>query len=225
MKDEADYNSQPINLLRTIDSMKLTLILIAVMAAAFAVSLTGLESIVNFYGLSGGNFAARPYVIFTSIFLHADLAHLLSNVFALFFFGAAVEAEAGKSRMLPLFFAGALAGAAFSLLYYPPHELAIGASAGVFALVGAGMLLRPMDISFYPYFVPVPLALLGAGYILYNIYGFFFDAASNVSYVAHFGGIFVGLAYGFRRQGIKKSMLVIAFSAFALYLLAAFLLK
>ncbi|MBI4019471.1 MAG: rhomboid family intramembrane serine protease [Candidatus Aenigmarchaeota archaeon] len=205
--------------------MKATLILIAILIAVFLITFPDLPEIVRYYGLSGENFAERPYVILTSIFLHGDLAHLVSNIFALFFFGLAVENEIGKSRMLLLLFAGGLAGGMFALLYYGPAELSIGASAGVFALVGAGMLLRPMDISFYPYFVPVPLALLGAGYVLYNIYGFFFDNASNISYVAHFGGMFVGLAYAFHYQGIKKSLLVIAFSAFVIYLLALFLLR
>ncbi len=201
--------------------MKLTLFLIFLMVASFiySFSLPDTESVLDAYGFSGKNLLERPYVLLTSIFLHGDLSHLLSNIFVLFFFGMGVEKEIGAVRMLLVFLAGAVMGDLLSLLVYSFDSVAIGASAGIFAVVGAGILVAPFDLSFYPYIMPVPLGFLGVMYALYNAYGFVAEPASKISYIAHFGGLFAGLFYGFRRQGIKKSLTTIAIIVFLMILL------
>ncbi len=166
------------------------------------------EPIFNKYGFSVNNLFERPYVVITSIFLHSGLEHLLSNIIILFFFGSAVESEIGKAKTLLIFFLGAFAGDLFSSFFYTFDTVSIGASAGIFALVGAGILIKPFEMSFYPYMMPLPLALLGIMYAVYNIYGFF-ALSDNISYIGHFGGLFVGLAYGFLKKGAKKSLLII----------------
>lgn len=148
----------------------------------------------NDYGFSGANLVERPWTIVTSIFIHGDITHLLANILVLYFFGVAVEDELRWKKMLALFFLGAFAGDGISLLFYSFDTISIGASAGIFALIGAGIFVRPFDFSVPN---PVPLGLLGIAYVIYNIFGVFTDAESNISYIAHFGGLIVGLAYGF----------------------------
>ena len=155
-------------------------------------------------------------MLITSIFLHADIAHLLSNVFAWFFFGSAVEAELKGKRMLLIFFGGALLGDLLSLLVYSFDSIAIGASAGIFALVGAGIFVRPLDLSFYPLVVPVPLAFLGMLYAAYNVYFFLAESGGQISYVGHLGGLAVGFFVGSRHAGAKKSFLIIVAALAAL---------
>lgn len=193
--------------------MKLTGLLIALCVIGFVYPVLFVEDynlFINEYGFSGENVVTKPWVLLTSIFLHADLMHLLSNVLVLFFFGIAVEAEIGK-KMLPIFFLGAFLGDFLSILVYGFGSVGIGASAGVFALVGAGILLRPFDFSFFPLIVPVPLALVGIMYAIINVYGFITDPTGQISYIAHFGGLFVGLYFGFRsaeRRGLKLLLLI-----------------
>jgi hypothetical protein len=163
----------------------------------------------EFYGFSGENLLARPYVLVTSIFLHGSLVHLLANALVWIFFGLAVEDELGKGRMLVIFFLGAFAGDLLSLLFYPFGTVAIGASAGIFALVGTGMLVRPLDLSFYPLVVPLPLAFIGIAYALFNVYGFIFNIDPEISYIGHFGGLAVGLIFGIRHKGMKQSLKII----------------
>ena len=67
--------------------------------------------------------------------------------------------------------------------------------------------------------IKVVLGFLGVMYALYNAYGFVAEPASKISYIAHFGGLFAGLAYGFRRQGIKKSLTTIAIIIFLMVVL------
>ncbi|MFA4820439.1 MAG: rhomboid family intramembrane serine protease [Candidatus Aenigmatarchaeota archaeon] len=189
--------------------MKLTWILALLCVAGFAVGAYAGEDFYNAYGFSLNNLQSNPVVLVTSIFMHGSLEHLLSNVFVLLFFGLAVESELGKRKMLLIFFLGAFAGDLLSLVVYAPDQIAVGASAGIFALVGVGMLVRPLDLSFYPLVMPIPLALLGLGYALYNAYGFVVNLDPEVSYIAHFGGLFVGLVFGLRREGWKKGLKII----------------
>ena len=207
--------------------MRLTLLLAAVCLAVFAYTATldaaGEKAFVETYGFSGANALQRPQVLVTSIFIHADLMHLLSNVFALLFFGMAVEAELGSRRTLLLFLGGAVLGDVLSLLVYPFDALTVGASAGIFALIGAGMLVRPIDLSFYPLIVPVPLALLGVMYALYTTYAFIVEPAGQVSYIGHLGGFALGLWFGTRVVGFKQSVVTIALALGAVLLLPAVL--
>lgn len=166
------------------------------------------EKIVNFYGFSLNNLKERPYVLFTSIFIHGNIEHLISNILVLLFFGIAVEDEIGSKKMLLIFFSGAIAGDLLSILFYPPETISIGASAGIFALVGFGMIIRPLDLSFYPPFYIIPLGLLGILYAIYNVIGFVFGIG-NVSYIAHFGGLITGVAFAYRHKNWKKGLKII----------------
>ncbi len=188
--------------------MKFTWILVLVCFIGFAGIFLG-QGFYDTYGFSTNNLFERPYVLVTSIFMHGSLEHLLSNVLVLIFFGLAVESELGPKRMLIIFFLGAFAGDLLSMAVYTPESIAIGASAGVFALIGVGMLVRPLDLSFYPLIVPLPLAFIGLAYALYNAYGFIVNIDPNVSYIAHFGGLFVGLAFGVRREGWRQGLKII----------------
>lgn len=179
--------------------------------------------IVNFYGFSFNNLKERPYVLLTSIFIHGSLEHLLSNLIVLLFFGVAVEDEIKAKKMLLIFFTGAIAGDLLSILFYPPDIISIGASAGIFALIGFGMIIRPLDISFYPPFYVIPLGLLGILYAIYNVIGFAFGIG-NVSYIGHFGGLFTGIAFAYRHKNWKKGLMIILFMIILMIILPIILI-
>lgn len=183
--------------------MKLTIILAALCVAGFAFGVLYGDPAYGEYGFSQNNLFERPYVLVTSIFLHGSLDHLLSNLLVLIFFGLAVEHELGWKRTVLIFLLGAFAGDVLSMLVYAQDEIAVGASAGVFALIGVAILL-PIDLPFQSV-SPFPLALLGLAYAVYNVYGFIANTDPNVSYIAHAGGLFVGLAFGLKaRRDLKK---------------------
>jgi len=189
--------------------MKLTLFLIIIAIAMFFLPIFFVQDIEAFYttyAFSWSNMLARPYVLITSIFLHASLLHLLSNIFVWFFFGSAVEKEFGPWKMLLIFFLGAFAGDLLSLAFYPAGTISIGASAGIFALIGTGMLVKPLDLSFYPLVIPVPLIFLGMLYAFYNAYAFATNIDPSISYIGHFGGLAVGLVFGFKKTGLKQGL-------------------
>jgi rhomboid protease GluP len=201
--------------------MNATFALIIICFLAFGATLIAVSSgissdyILNEFGFSGANAMAKPWTFITCIFLHYDITHILSNMLVLMFFGTSVENELGKGRMLMIFFLGALAGNAFSYFYYPADVVSLGASAGIFALIGTGMLVKPLDISFYPFLMPMPLGIIGVLYAIYNAVGFV-SQVGNVSYIAHFGGLLVGLAFGFSHEGIAKGMRTLTLAVIAL---------
>ena len=197
--------------------MRITTILVLVCIVSFlavaSLSPDKQTYIINRYGFSGQNLFTHPEVLLTSIFLHSSVNHLLSNILVLFFFGIALESEVGKKKTLLIFLLGAAVGDIFSLSFYflgiyPWAMPSIGASAGVFAVIGAAMLIKPFDFSLYPYFLPIPLGLLGLIYAVYNAIGFV-SGPSNISYIAHFGGLFLGLCFGFQYEGWRRGLKII----------------
>ena len=77
--------------------------------------------------------------LFTSMFLHFGVSHLLNNMVLLLFLGDMLEEAAGKWRYLLIYLGGGLAGNIVSLLMdYRTGEMVVsaGASGAVFAVIG-----------------------------------------------------------------------------------------
>lgn len=72
----------------------------------------------------------------TAGFLHGGILHFLMNTWVLMDLGARVEEAFGIARMIPIYFAATVLGFYASWLY-TPGSLSVGASAGLFGLLGA----------------------------------------------------------------------------------------
>lgn len=184
----------------------------------------GQESLNNIfytYGFSyQGILDKRFEVLITSIFLHGSPDHLILNVIALFFFGKVVELELGKKKFLLIFFLSSIVGDLAVLFLtviglMSPLISTIGVSATVFGLMGTAMLIKPFDLIFYPYLIPIPLILVALIYTLYNIAAFLLvlttTTESNISYISHIGGLICGMLFGFREEGSRKGFIVLLF--------------
>ncbi len=80
--------------------------------------------------------AGEWWRLLTAGFLHADIAHVLFNMMALYILGPHLEREVGSVAFASLYFASMLAGgSAFYLLN--PDGVAVGASGAIFGLFGA----------------------------------------------------------------------------------------
>lgn len=187
--------------------MKLTLALVIICTLVFlyeVFSPTPAEKIFDEFGFSGRNLLSRPWILITSIFLHADLSHFLSNMAILFLFGYAVEKQLGL-RMLLIFFLGAIVGDLLSLLFYGFETISIGASGGIFALIGIGMIVSP----FLPGLPIIPLGLIGLVYAIYAAIDFVTMPTQQISYAAHFGGLIIGMLSGFRHEGWHRGIKIL----------------
>ncbi len=80
----------------------------------------------------------------SSLFLHGDLGHLLSNMLFLWAFGPRIEDELGRLPYLLLYLAGGIAATGTHFLAQPEVSLPlIGASGAISSIMGIFLLLHP----------------------------------------------------------------------------------
>ncbi|MGH2953618.1 MAG: rhomboid family intramembrane serine protease [Solirubrobacterales bacterium] len=80
------------------------------------------------------------YRVVTGAFLHAGILHLGLNMFILYLLGSILEPGIGTPRFIGVYAVSVLAGS-FGALLLDPLELTVGASGGVFGLMGATFLI------------------------------------------------------------------------------------
>jgi len=76
------------------------------------------------------------YRLFTPMVLHAGIIHFVLNMLALWFIGLAVEQSHGFWNVAILFVVPAIGGNIMSALFLPEY-ISVGASGGIFGLIGA----------------------------------------------------------------------------------------
>ena len=74
--------------------------------------------------------------LFAAMFLHANLLHLLVNLYSLYVLGRYLEPQLGSPRFLALYLLAGLAGNILSQLTMDPAAMSIGASGAIFGLAG-----------------------------------------------------------------------------------------
>ncbi len=132
--------------------------------------------------------------LFSAMFLHADILHVLCNSYFLFVCGEMVEKIYGKSRFLILYFLSGLAGNVLSLFLMSPDVFSLGASGACMGLGGAMVYLwlRKKN-NFLRYFQNMSSFIL---MIIFNlVYGFLIPN-SNINNWAHLGGFVMGFLLG-----------------------------
>jgi len=148
-------------------------------------------------GLNSLSFLYSPWTIVTSLFIHANLWHVIVNMWTFYFFGTYLLRLVGWGRFLIVYFCGGILGGVFFVLLASPLYIAIGASGAVFALGGALAVMRPnLRVFIFPIPVPVPLwiAVIGGFFII--------SLLPAIAWQAHLGGMVFGLiaGYFFRRR-------------------------
>lgn len=126
----------------------------------------------------------------TSMFLHADVDHLVGNMLMLYLAGELVERYVGKRRFVILYFFSGAAGSLFYALYEfltKDYADSIGASGAVFGVVGALLVIVMRHRGRYG---GITIGRMGF-MLLYMIYMGF--QTSNVNNAAHIGGLFGGI--------------------------------
>jgi rhomboid protease GluP len=74
--------------------------------------------------------------LFTSMFMHGDLNHLISNMFGLLLFGSYIEQYLSKTKYIFIYVISGLIGNLFTLILYPSYVVSYGASGAIFGIVG-----------------------------------------------------------------------------------------
>ena len=136
---------------------------------------------VNVYVLQG-----EYWRLFTSIFVHADLAHIVGNMLFLLIFGLRSEEMFSLPEYLSIYFLGGLTGNLLSLLLLPLDTISVGASGAIFAMFGAAIVYARRSYS---------QSIIGA--LIYALFLLFLSSGPGVNNFAHIGGLVTGLLIGY----------------------------
>jgi len=126
------------------------------------------------------------YQLFTSMFVHASIAHIGGNMLFLLIFGLRGEEMFSLPEFLGIYLSSGLAGNLLSLVL-GPNLISVGASGAIFGLFGAIVVFSRRSVR---------QSILGAlvfAFFLFFIAGF----GPGVNVVAHFGGLGFGLLIGY----------------------------
>lgn len=138
--------------------------------------------------------------LFTSMFVHVNIVHLIGNMIFLLIFGLRAEELFKTEEYLAVYFIPGLAGNLLTLLF-GPDMISAGASGAIFGLFGACIIYVRQA--------------LGQSIISALIYSFFLlmmSTGPNVNNLAHLGGLVVGLLIGYFLAGKRRIRTVYEYS-------------
>jgi rhomboid protease GluP len=135
--------------------------------------------------------------LFTAMFVHADIAHLLGNMLFLLIFGLRADEIFSTKEYFFIYFLSGLTGNLLTL--FSPYRYSVGASGAIFGIFGACVIYVRRLIG-----QSIMVALLYASFLL------MISSGPRVNFLAHFGGLAVGLLIGYglavtrKRKGIYR---------------------
>jgi len=141
----------------------------------------------NNFVLSGG-----WWQLFTSMFVHIHLIHLLGNMFFLLIFGTRGEELFSDEEFFLIYFASGLSGNLLTLLM-GPSTVSAGASGAIFGMFGACAVYLGQTLG---------QSIMGA--LIYSFYLLILSTGAGVNVFAHFGGLAAGLAIGYTLAKSRK---------------------
>jgi membrane associated rhomboid family serine protease len=209
LKDENPTRRRPI--------LTYTLIVsnVAIFIGTLATGALGSESFLNAYGMRPAEVLAgrQLHTLFTSMFLHGGIFHIIFNMWYLWIFADNIEDVLGRGRFL-LFYFGAGLVASFAHAFANPGSSvpAIGASGAIAGILGGYLVLYPWArvhtavVFFYIiHLITIPaLVMIGFWFVLQVLSAsitWMAGVHTGIAYMAHIGGFLAGvlLILPFRR--------------------------
>jgi membrane associated rhomboid family serine protease len=141
----------------------------------------------------------------SSIFIHADLNHLVFNMISLYFLGNLFEqqmiqiygVQLGSVNFLLLYLLGGVAAEIYPFIRHQddPYYRSLGASGAVSAVIFAAIFWNPtMDL--YLFFIPFPIPayIFGPIYLAFEYFAMK-RGTTNIAHDAHIGGALFGIFF------------------------------
>ncbi len=149
----------------------------------------------NSFVLNGGY-----WQLFTSMFVHVNIVHLLGNMIFLLIFGLRAEELFKIEEYLAVYFIPGLAGNLLTLLF-GPNMVSAGASGAIFGLFGACTIYVRRAVG---------QSIIGA--LIYSFFLLMMSTGPNVNNLAHLGGLAVGLLIGYILARKRRDKIVYSYS-------------
>jgi len=162
------------------------------------------------------------WTLVTSMFIHANLGHLVVNMLSLVFLGSFVERLIGSKRFLAIYFISGIMGClVFALFALSPFNkipglgismetMAVGASGAIFGLAGMLAVLTP-KLPVYIMFIPIEMPLwIGVSLMMLLFTILTAIAKLPIGNAAHLGGLLAGIAYALylRHKHKRKARII-----------------
>ena len=147
--------------------------------------------------------------LFTYIFLHGGISHLLFNLLSLWMFGGELENYWGSKKFLFYFFFCGI-GAAICTVILTPYQFIpiIGASGAIYGILLAFGWLFPNRLIYVYFLFPIPAKYF---VIIFGLLEFFYfsteGTGGGIARLTHLGGLLFGLiymAYPYIHQKIRR---------------------
>jgi rhomboid protease GluP len=152
------------------------------------------EALINWGGnLREISLGGQPWRVFSSIFLHGGLIHLLLNMYALLYIGGLLESKFGNKRYIISYIATGIF-ASIASISFNDNVVSVGASGAIFGMYGVFLSLlglKGIDLPRESRKNLIPSILFFIGYNLF--YGFTKEGIDNA---AHIGGLISGILIG-----------------------------
>lgn len=124
--------------------------------------------------------------LFTSIFVHVDITHLVLNMLFLILFGFRAEELFKTEEYFIIYIISGISGSLLTLFLMPIYTLSAGASGAIFGMYGANIIYMRKTFG---------QSIIGA--LLYGFLLLMLTTGEGVNIVAHFGGLASGLFLGY----------------------------
>jgi rhomboid protease GluP len=130
--------------------------------------------------------------LFTSMFVHANIVHIFGNMFFLLIFGLRAEDMFDVKEYLFIYFLSGLTGGVLTLIVWP-DAISVGASGAIFGILGATIIYVRRAIG---------QSIITA--LVYAFFLFIINIGPEVNFIAHLGGLLVGLLTGYLLAATRK---------------------
>lgn len=140
--------------------------------------------------------AGQYWRLFTAMFLHVGVMHLLFNSYALYIYGPIAEKLYGKIRFAVIYVLSGMMGSLFSYLFSP--NPAAGASGAIFGLMGSLLYFRKRNRTLFKrVFGPRLFIIIGINLL----FGFIQPGIDNWGHIGGLiGGFLAANAVGLYRE-------------------------
>jgi rhomboid family protein len=134
--------------------------------------------------------------LFTYIFLHGGLSHLLFNLLGLWMFGGELENYWGSRKFLRFFFFCGIGAAICTVAFHPYQGFpVIGASGAIYGLLLAFGWLFPNRLIYIYFLFPIPAKYFVIIFGLIELYSSSVGTGGGIAHLTHLGGLLFGLIY------------------------------
>lgn len=177
----------------------ITIFLIVLNTIFFLCTISDLNHFIDLFGFTSNNLLdGKFFTVFTSMFLHGSVWHLILNMWFLWVFGANLESRLGKVNFLAFYLLCGVGGAIlYALAMSDPTVAVIGASGAISGVLGGYLVLFPKNkIRTFLFFCVASIPAVVYIFIWFLLQLFSTLAIeTTTAYFAHIGGLVAGMAF------------------------------